>query len=296
MLYTYGLKLGLKLLMHGRWKEPARYLAVPVNYWRTLEYGLVAGAGQFCRDDRVLDIGSPKLFSLFLADRIGAEVFSTDIEDYFIREYRLLQRIQRVSARRYHPAVEDGRALSFADNSFTKVYSISVLEHIPDDGDSRCAAEIGRVLAPGGMAMLTVPFAPTSRNEFTTPRFYWHRSSTTGGNGTVFYQRRYSEADLYRRLIEPSGLTLSRLQYVGERVLVDSDRELCEFLPKPTGPIQPLVSKLAHTTPADSWRSLKKPLCAFLVLEKKADQSGAGAGPCAERSSPGSPLRVGNQR
>lgn len=269
MLYKYGFKLGMKLLLNGRWKEPARYLVVPVNYWRTLEYGLVARAGRFRPEDRVLDIGSPKLFSLYLADTIGAEVHSTDIEDYFIPEYQMLRRIQKISADRFHPVVEDGRSLSFRDESFTKVYSISVLEHIPGDGDSRCVAEIGRVLAPGGMAMLTVPFSPISREEYKAPRFYWHRSSATGGNGKVFYQRRYSEADLQRRLIEPSGLTLSRLQFVGERVLVDSDRELCEFLPKLTGPVQPLVSKLAHTEPADSWRSLKKPLCAFIMLEKK---------------------------
>src|SRR3712207_8939918 len=56
-----------------------------------------------------------------------------------------------------------------SNDTFTKVYSISVLEHIPDDGDTRCAAEIGRVLAPGGTAVLTVPFAPTSRDEYTKP-------------------------------------------------------------------------------------------------------------------------------
>jgi SAM-dependent methyltransferase len=212
--------------------------------------------------------GSPKLLSLYLADKVGAEVYSTDIEDYFVPEYRLLRRIQNVPAHRFHPAVEDGRALSFANDSFTKVYSISVLEHIPDDGDSRCAAEIGRVLAPGGTAVLTVPFAPTSRDEYTTPRFYWHRSSVANGAGRVFYQRRYSEADLYRRLIEPSGLKLSGIEYIGEKVLVDSPRELCEFLPKPTGPVQPLISKVAHTKPTSSWRSLKKPLCALIVLEK----------------------------
>ena len=268
MLYTYGFRLGMKLVRRGCWRESLRYLVVPVNYWRTKEYALVAEAAGFRRTDRILDIGSPKLLSLYLADKVGAEVYSTDIEDYFIREYQLLRRVQGVPQERLHLSAEDGRRLTFGDGAFTKVYSVSVLEHIPDDGDVRCAAEIGRVLAPGGTAILTVPFAPASRDEYTKPRFYWHRSSRAGSDGMVFYQRRYSEADLFKRLIEPSGLRLRALKYVGERISVGSRHELCEFLPKPTGPVQPLISKLIHTAPSHSWRRLKKPLCALIVLEK----------------------------
>jgi len=268
MLYQYGFTLGMKLIRRGHWRDSIRYIVIPVNYWRAIEYQLVARAASFQQGDTVLDIGSPKLLSLYLADVVGAEVFSTDIEDYFIRGYELLRRIQHVPSRRFHLKVEDGRHLTFADNAFTKVYSISVLEHIPDRGDTACAAEIGRVLAPGGTAVITVPFAPVSRDEYSKPRFYWHRSSQAQGDGLVFYQRRYSEVDLFRRLIEPSGLQLRRLAYVGERFSVGSDHELCDFLPKPTGPIQPLVSRVAHTEPQDSWRKLKKPLCALIVLEK----------------------------
>src|SRR5690349_440515 len=35
MLFGYGMKLGVKLLAHGRAKRGLRYLIVPVNYWRT---------------------------------------------------------------------------------------------------------------------------------------------------------------------------------------------------------------------------------------------------------------------
>ncbi len=268
MLYKYGFGLGMKLVQQGRWRESIRFLVVPVNYWRALEYRLVTEAAGFQRNDRILDIGSPKLLSLYLADKVGAEVYSTDIEDYFIGDYERLRCIQGVSANRLRLLIEDGRSLNFDSDMFTKVYSISVLEHIPEDGDTRCMAEIGRVLAPGGTALITVPFAPASRDEYMMPRFYWHRSSQVQGNGMVFYQRRYSEADLFRRLVESSGLQLKSLKYVGERVGAGARRELCDFLPKPTGPIQPILSRIVHTEPADSWRQLKKPLCAVIVLEK----------------------------
>ena len=268
MLYGYGFRLGVELLLSGRLKQSIRYLAKPVNYWRTLEYQLIYGAADFQSTDRVLDIGSPKLFSLYLAERVGAEVYSTDIEDYFIQEYGLIREMRRVSPEKLHIQVEDGRKLSFDDSFFDKVYALSVVEHIPDDGDSECLREMGRVLSEGGRCMLTVPFAPTSRMEYRGADFYWANSSAGTGNGKVFYQRRYSPEDLQTRLIEPSGLKLKSLEYFGERVAIGKDRELCKYMPNLTGPVQPLLSKAFHCKPSASWQDLKNPLGALIVLEK----------------------------
>lgn len=268
MLYRYGFSLGMKLLRSGRVKQSLRYLVVPVNYWRTLEFRLAYAAAEFRRGDRILDIGSPKLLSLFLADRHDVEVYATDIEDYFVDEYDMLRRVRNVPTERLHVAVEDGRRLTFDDNHFTKVYSISVLEHIPENGDTECAKEIGRVLAPGGRCVITVPFNAASKQEYKRPNFYWHGSSNGTHDGKVFYQRRYSERDLFQRIIEPSGLALKDLKYVGEHLSISAEREVCDFLPRPTGPLQPVLSKLLHTAPVDRWQALKKPLCALIVLEK----------------------------
>jgi ubiquinone/menaquinone biosynthesis C-methylase UbiE len=222
----------------------------------------------FKKSDRILDIGSPKLLSLYLAEKIGAEVFSTDIEDYFIQEYSFLRQLIKMSEEKFHIGVEDGRKLSFEDNYFNKIYSISVIEHIPDCGDTECLKEIARVLSSGGRCVITVPFSPVSKVEFKEVPFYWSKSSTFLADGKVFYQRRYSEEDLYNRLINPSGLKLKKLKYVGENVMINSKKELCECLPQITGPIQPLLSKMLHSNPVDSWKNLKKPLCALIVLEK----------------------------
>jgi SAM-dependent methyltransferase len=268
MLYNYGLSLGMKLALHGRLKESLRYFVIPVNYWRYIEYRLIYDAGGFRSKDRILDIGSPKLFPFYLADRVGAEVYSTDIENYFLREYELLRTVNSTPPDRFHAQVEDGRRLTFEDAFFSKVVSISVLEHIPQQGDSECAREIGRVLEPGGRCLITVPFATTSRDEYKKPRFYWAKSSGARADGLVFYQRRYTEQDIMCRIVGPSGLTLKSLRFVGEHVLTSCRRELSDYLPRPTGPIQPLLSKLFHTRPVDSWQELKKPLCALIVLEK----------------------------
>ncbi len=276
MIYPYGVKVGVELLAHGKVEKALRHLIIPLSYWRTVEFRCVQEAGAFTPTDRILDIGSPKLLSLYLAKKLGADVYATDIEDYFVDEYTRLRTWERMSPSRFHVEVEDGRKLSYADNSFDKVFSVSVMEHIPDNGDAECAREIGRVLAPGGRAMITVPFAPVARDIYkSADKFYWAGSSKSEGDGRVFFQRRYSEDDLHNRLIGPSGLRLRKLQYVGEKVYQDSDREFCEHLPQSAmnalGPIQPLLSRLIHTQPVDSWRSLRKPLCAVVVLEKPAE-------------------------
>jgi SAM-dependent methyltransferase len=267
-LYAYGMRVGTHLLAGGRLKRGLRYLVQPVHYWRGVEYRLVWNAAGFQADDRILDIGSPKLLSLYLADRVGADVYATDISDYFLDEFGFLRGALRVPASRLHLEVEDGRRLSFADASFTKVYSISVIEHIPGGGDTECLREIARVLRSGGQCLITVPFAPTSLDVYRKPDFYWAGSSPAEADGRVFYYHRYSEDDLFERLIRPSGLRVERIDYIGERVLTRSRRELGDFLIAPTSPLHPLISRLAHTGPAASWRRLDKPLCAFVALSK----------------------------
>lgn len=271
--YTYALKVGAKELSHGDLKHSIRHLLVPVPYWRLVEFRLVRNAGDFHPTDRILDIGSPKLLSIYLAKTLHAEVYATDIDDYFMDEYSKLRGLENLSSDQFHTQVEDGCQLSFADEFFTKVFSVSVLEHIPGEGDSTCAKEIGRVLAPGGRCMLTVPFSPTSRMIYRKAnQIYWVKSSKEAGEDAVFFQRRYSESDLYDRLIKPSGLKLRELRFVGERVLRRSSKEVFEYVPfygmVMTGLAHPIISRICHTPAVSSWREIQKPLCALVVLEK----------------------------
>jgi SAM-dependent methyltransferase len=112
-----------------------------------------------------------------------------------------------------HLEVQDARAFSYGDASFDRVFSISVIEHIPDDGDSRAMREIARVLRPGGMVTVSVPFDPTGYAEEYLQGDVYERQST--GRRT-FYQRRYDLESLHSRLIEPSGLRLLQTTFFGE--------------------------------------------------------------------------------
>ena len=51
--------------------------------------------------------------------------------------------------------VEDARALPFGDASFDAIACVSVIEHVPGEGDAAAMAEMWRVLRPGGVLHLT---------------------------------------------------------------------------------------------------------------------------------------------
>jgi SAM-dependent methyltransferase len=270
-LYGLSLRAAYHLVAARRWKRGLRYLVEPVSYWRSVEFRLVWEHGDFQRGEHVLDVGSPKPFSLYLARSVGAIVDSTDIEDYFIDEFSLLRSATGVPPERMPIRAEDGRALSYPDAQFDKVYSVSVIEHIPDGGDSDCARELGRVLKPGGACLITVPFWPTSKDQYRRPDFYWSGITGPEQDGLVFFQRRYSAEDLRRRLIEPSGLVAEKVLYVGERIMTRSEKEVASVMPKVgLGPVHPFLSRAFHTRATDDWTTLKKPLCAFLKLTKPA--------------------------
>ncbi|TMF18414.1 MAG: class I SAM-dependent methyltransferase, partial [Chloroflexi bacterium] len=62
---------------------------------------------------------------------------------------------------------EDARKTSFPDAHFDAVFAVSTVEHIglfdaDDTGDQKAAREMCRILKPGGLFVLTVPYAATS--------------------------------------------------------------------------------------------------------------------------------------
>ncbi|RYG44378.1 MAG: class I SAM-dependent methyltransferase [Chitinophagaceae bacterium] len=61
----------------------------------------------------------------------------------------------------------DATALRFRDKSFDLVIANHILEHIPDDG--KAIREIYRVLRPGGIAILQVPFSASILSTIEDP-------------------------------------------------------------------------------------------------------------------------------
>jgi SAM-dependent methyltransferase len=195
-------------------------MVLPVEYIRCAETRYVLHHLDAQPGQRILDIGSPKLLSLFFAARLRAEVHATDLIDYFFEKYQIYSRMALGHEwQRYCMAREDARALTYPPAHFDRVFSISAIEHIPDDGDSRAIREIARVLTPGGSACLTVPWSDHGyREKFKDredPDVYW----APGVEERVFFQRAYDRNMLEQRLVRPSGLRLVDLSFWCERTV-----------------------------------------------------------------------------
>ena len=179
--------------------DPSRYLELP---WAL--HALAARPGE-----RVLDLASPKLLALTLA-RQGIEVVSVDELEREVETWRRLTEGEP----RLRFEVADWRALPFEDASFDHAYSISVLEHIADDGDEQALRELARVVKIGGRIAVTLPYAASYREDWRNrPEFVDHGDV----DGRFFFQRWYDDARLDRLVasalaLEPVSREVVRMQ------------------------------------------------------------------------------------
>lgn len=267
-IYLFSYSLAVRSICWRHAKSVLRLLLEPCTYWRNVEIPAVLKYLQAKAGEKILDIGSPKLPSLFIWNRIRAEVWATDLLPYFVDEYLHYKgRLQpNDSSATYHIELQDARKLSYPDSSFDKVYAISVIEHIDDHGDSAAMREIARVLKPGGLCCLTVP-AARHYLESTIAMELYYKKPIDGK--PVFFQRHYDEEALRSRLIDPSGLELCTVEHFGERWI--PYEELYWKLPRlikiPISILSPVFSKLLLFQIKSG--SKAEPKTALVVLKKE---------------------------
>ena len=173
-------------------------LLVPMDPWRYYELGRVADQ-EFAGE--CLDVASPKLLTSWFqragkGDWTGIDLFSAEIEAWRVVDPRLRLEVQ------------DATALPYADASFDHCICISVIEHIPGDGDSRAMAEMWRVLRPGGVLELTTEVSEGGEDRYVDQQVYGEASPEEGGR--VFFGRRYTDRDLDERLLHEPWEVLER--------------------------------------------------------------------------------------
>jgi SAM-dependent methyltransferase len=227
--YATSLVAGARLLPRpGGQRTALARLVNPLSFPRPAEFRqALHELAPPLRQGRVLDVGSPKLPVAVLAlERPGLELYATDILDSFIRPTRqLLEALglgERIG-RTVHLRTEDARRLSFPDAHFDWAYSVSVLEHVAGTeqgeageelGDSLAVREIARVLRPGGVLTLTVPYDARVYREECLPGRVYERGGARGE--PTFYQRFYDDEALQSRIIAPSGLRCEGTVMLGE--------------------------------------------------------------------------------
>lgn len=242
-LYRFSLRVGVDLLRAGQPRWAARRLVNPLSYYRGCEFRMLFDLAAFAPGQRILDIGSPKLVFLYLATQPNLTVCGTDLFGDFIppaTAYFRQRGLDRDLGSRIVVEQQDARALPYPDESFDRVYSVSVVEHIPGNGDAVALAEMARVLKPGGRVVLTVPYRAGSGSTVWRDRSVYGRDAA---DGPVFYERHYGPAELRALAHAVPVLRPRRVQYIGERWLPWGDLQgrLPAILRLPLAPAQPLA-------------------------------------------------------
>jgi SAM-dependent methyltransferase len=103
---------------------------------------------------RVADVGSGVTFFPFAVAKLGYDVICTDVDPICAVDIPRAYGALPASEGKVEFRLSDGSCLPFDSRELDAVYCISVLEHIPDFGQT--VAEIARVLRPGGLLVLTI--------------------------------------------------------------------------------------------------------------------------------------------
>jgi len=143
------------------------------------------------RRGRHLDVGCGRgEFLGVLAETTDLDCYGVDPNAADLADVRTTRRPLRLAH------VRPGGRLPFSDGRFDSISLLDVLEHA--ESEDALLAEISRVLAPGGLLVVTVParhiFSALDPDniKFRAPRF--HRLAYTARFGRNAYRRRFADS------------------------------------------------------------------------------------------------------
>lgn len=208
----------VRLLIYGQlhrlpnMKQMLRTIVNPFDITRDVEFGYLLKTldSNNIRPGTILDISSPFMMAYILSGK--SRVTKTDINP---AEREMIKEDANLTFQR-----EDGTRLSFQDNSFDLVYSISVIEHIYDKY-AEAVKEMIRVLKPGGYLYLTFPVSDKHVEEWLDHRIYPEQFQK---NGQAFFQYRFDQDDVTGLLNSLSNAELIDMSTYWEKKVGGYDR------------------------------------------------------------------------
>lgn len=192
----FGFQLGKTLL--GNFKFSPKLILNPVSIVRYFEFDFVNSYLNFHNGDKILDVSSPYLFGFYSASKYQLEY------NYINPDKKDLTNVSSLSTKlsfkgEYIAKQMDVLNIPFPDNFFDKIISISVIEHIKYDGDSKAVKEIWRTLKPGGLFSFTVPVKKFFEAEYRNRDEYNLNKNTKSDK--YFFQRIYNNEKIEERLL-----------------------------------------------------------------------------------------------
>jgi SAM-dependent methyltransferase len=281
-LIRYSVTLGLRALRHREARRAAAWrIWMPLDVDRVAELPWAARQILNARPRRVLDLASPKLLGLWLAENSGAQVVATDAWEAEVETWKRLAKAADPHGRRFGALrleMADGTALPYQSGEFDAAYSVSVIEHIPGNGDTAAMAELERVLRPGGTLALTFPFRERFEEEFVHHDLYGQRYR----GEPIFFQRHYSLEAVQERLLNGRQFEILSQGLWRKAGVERAQRRLHRLAParwevgRYLGPVLPLIGARALSPPVDVSEPGANNVM-FLVLRRTRDELGPAA-------------------
>lgn len=212
---AYGKSIAFKFLAKGKLSSFTTWFCNPVSITRYFEFPFVFNHIDSTNSHKFLDVSSPRLFLCYLLDHyphIQIEAINPDIQDLNETEkmIKFLGLSERVNLAPY-----DATKLPYLDHSFDVITSISVIEHIPNNGDSLAIQEMWRVLKQGGKLIITVPCSKKYYDEWRETDIY--NLGNPKNEDKYFFQRLYDLESLQSRFFSVIQTQPTIIQVFGER-------------------------------------------------------------------------------
>ena len=143
---------------------------------RRVEYPWAINNGQLTKNLKILDVGSgPSMFPIYLAS-LGNEVVSMDNDEVLMKH--VCPKLARWCETNVEYSFADATKINFDDNTFDRVFCVSVLEHLEEEYrniknqrdyhkknlDIKAINEMLRVLKPNGLLVMTVDWSEYPKN------------------------------------------------------------------------------------------------------------------------------------
>ncbi len=171
----------LSLGLFSTYKKKLSLLCRPFDAPRYVEYAYLK---KFINKNKlnnlkILDVSSPYIMSYILCK--GNKVTKTDIDQ---SEKKFIDENKNLIFK-----IEDATNLSFSDNTFDLVYSVSVIEHIYEKY-VKAIREMVRVVKKDGYVYLTFPVAKEYLEEWSEGSVYEKQHKE---NNRTFFQYRFDK-------------------------------------------------------------------------------------------------------
>lgn len=163
-------------------------------------------------NDKVLDLGSPKMIGLLLARELKAKFVLTDIWNVAIKEIAALLNRNRPHLKgEIEPTTTDLTHMpQYKDSSFDWVYSVSVIEHIEDlEKVKNGLKEMERIVTQGGTVVISVPVSKLYRRVYLNGSVY----GNTKNDQATFFSHYFDKKTLQDIFGSFSNMNVEKLYY-----------------------------------------------------------------------------------